>query len=487
MKTYLSQSIVVLVILISFLLVSSCKNGVEPEVSKQVKQPNILFILLDDLGKEWISAYGATDIQTPAIDKLAQGGMQFNNAYSHPQCTPSRVALMTGQYPFRNGWVNHWDTPRWGQAYFDWSKYPSMARTLKSVGYKTAAAGKWQINDFRLEPEAMVKHGFDEYAMWTGFEEGVPASEKRYWDPYIHTKSGSKTYQGKFGEDIFSDFLIDFMVKNKGAPWFVYYPMALPHGPLVPTPAEPSVTSKMDKHKAMVRYADFILDKLVKALEASGQRDNTIIVWTTDNGTSKNIVGTMDARKVRGGKTLTTENGINAPFIVNAPGLVPQGIVSDALLDFTDLLPTFAQLAGASLPTNHPIDGVSFADLITGKTNDSARDWIMAMGGQNRAKVSIKGVENEYVYRDRVLRDKRYKVFLRASPERGLEKMVDLADFREEADISQEDNAVIQKSKQRLLDAARQFPDKDADPSYRQRQTLDWDKPITVESGVWKK
>ena len=83
-------------------------------------KPNLLFILLDDLGKEWISIYGAEDIETPVVDQLARSGMLFNNAYSMPQCTPSRVALMTGQYPWRNGWINHYDVPRWGHgAHFD--------------------------------------------------------------------------------------------------------------------------------------------------------------------------------------------------------------------------------------------------------------------------------------------------------------------------------------------------------------------------------
>ena len=82
--------------------------------AEEVNKPNILFIMLDDLGKEWVSCYGAEDIKTPNIDALAAGGMKFNNAYSMPQCTPSRATLLTGKYPFRNGFVNHWDVPRWG-------------------------------------------------------------------------------------------------------------------------------------------------------------------------------------------------------------------------------------------------------------------------------------------------------------------------------------------------------------------------------------
>ena len=95
--------------------------------------PNIVLILVDDLGKEWVSCYGAEDIKTPHIDKLAAEGMKFENAYSMPQCTPSRVSILTGQYPNRHGWVNHWDVPRWGaRAHFDASKYPSIGNSSRA-------------------------------------------------------------------------------------------------------------------------------------------------------------------------------------------------------------------------------------------------------------------------------------------------------------------------------------------------------------------
>ena len=118
-------------------------------------QPNIVFIMVDDLGKDWISCYGADGIETPQIDALAKTGLKFDNAYSMPQCTPTRVTLLTGQYPWRTGWVNHWDVPRWGVGYFDWRHYTSFPRHLKKVGYTSVIAGKWQINDFRLEPNAL--------------------------------------------------------------------------------------------------------------------------------------------------------------------------------------------------------------------------------------------------------------------------------------------------------------------------------------------
>ena len=108
--------------------------------STPADRPNILFIMVDDLGPEWISAYGSESIETPNIDRLANEGMLFEKAYSMPQCTPTRVTLLTGQYPYRHGWTNHWDVPRWGAgAHFDPDLNLSFARLFREAGYKTAA------------------------------------------------------------------------------------------------------------------------------------------------------------------------------------------------------------------------------------------------------------------------------------------------------------------------------------------------------------
>lgn len=452
--------------------------------SIQAEKPNILFVLLDDLGKEWISTYGAEEINTPNIDQMAKTGVQFSNFYSMPQCTPTRMCFMTGQYPFRNGWVNHWDVPRWGAGcHYDWTVNPSIARVMQSAGYKTAVAGKWQVNDFRVQPEAMVHHGFDDYCMWTGYEAGNKASAERYWDPYIHTKAGSKTYLGKFGEDIFSDFLIDFMKKNSEDPMFMYYAMCLPHGPLVTTPLEPDVSDKMDKHKAMVRYVDFIMGKLLRALEEMGLRERTLVILTTDNGSSGSIIGTRDGRAVRGGKTQTTENGINGPFIANWPGVLPAGQVNSTLCDVSDLLPTFAELGGAQLPGAYKFDGVSFASVLSGKSDFGPRKWIMAMGGQNNAKRTEKGVENMWYYRDRVIRDQRFKLWV--SPEKKPVKLVDLTqDLQEDKNLIH--NPEYQHIVKKLFAAIENNFPQDNDPIYVPLKEESWDVAIKAKSQEWK-
>ena len=444
--------------------------------AEKSRRPNILFIMVDDLGKEWISCYGAEDIKTPNIDALAQTGMRFENAYSMPQCTPSRATLLTGQYPWRTGWVNHWDVPRWGVGYFDWKIRQNLtfARILRSAGYTTAAVGKWQINDFRIAPDAMKKHGFDDWCMWTGYETGNPPSGERYMDAYINTPKGSKTYEGQFGPDVYTDYLIQFMTDHRDQPMMLYFPMALTHGPLVATPAEPNAETKMEKHNAMVRYMDRLVGRLVRALDELRIRDRTIIIFTTDNGSGGGMTGTRNGRKIRGGKAKKTENGVCAPFVVNGPGLVPEGVTTDALTDFTDLLPTFAELGGAQVPKDLQIDGVSIAPLLLGQAKDSPRKWIMALG-HGAARLDDKGVRGKVDYTERVIRDKQYKVWV--SKERKIFQLYDLL-----SDPFEESN-LIASAKPEHLGAIRKFqavvdamPEKDARPQYTPREPNPWDK-----------
>ena len=469
------------------LMLASCSRETDTSSYQPAQdKPNILFILVDDLGKEWVSAYGAEDIETPNVDRLAATGMKFENAYVMPQCTPTRLSFMTGQYPYRHGWVNHWDVPRWGGgAQYDWNRNPSLARVIKDAGYATAVAGKWQVSDFRIQPEAMVDIGFDEYCMWTGGEGGNPKSDERFWNPYIHTKEGSRIHEDVYGPDVFTDFLLDFIERSKDGPFFAYFPMVLTHTPFVTTPDNLNASTNMEKHKAMVRYTDKILGKFMDKLDELEIRENTIIVWVSDNGTVTSISGTQNGRLVKGEKGNTAEPGLCVPFIVNAPGLVPEGVVTDALTDVTDMLPTFAELVGGELQEGYVYDGVSIADHILGKTEDTDRSWILGMGGQNDAKLTEDGVENRFVFRDRVLRDKRFKLFV--SPQRKAVKLVDVkADPAEETNLIDSSDPEAQAALLRLSALIPTFPKRDNDPIYTPLPAQPWDVPITAKSEVWK-
>ena len=444
-------------------------------------KPNIVFIMVDDLGPEWVSSYGAEGIETPNIDKLAERGMSFENAYSMPQCTPTRATLLTGQYPFRHGWTNHWDVPRWGAGcHFDPKHNITFARQIKQVGYSTGIAGKWQINDFRVQPDILRAHGFDEWSMWTGGESGNPKSDERYWDPYVYESRDrkSRTRKGEFGPDIYNDFVLDFFKRHRNSPMLLYYPMALTHGPLVPTPHEPFAKTKYEMHEAMVRYTDYLVGRVMKTLDDLGLTEKTYIFFSTDNGTSGGITGRMDGREIKGGKAKLTENGPRQPFLVAGPGIAP-GSRTDALTDFSDLLPTFVELAGAELPKGVKIDGHSLVDVLHGKDRAGPREWMLAMG-YGPARLDEKGVRPVQDFTDRVVRDKRYKVHVLDGK---VAKLYDL-----QADPAEEKNLIASKEPahmaalKKLSQVVEGFPERDARPRYDPLPAQPWD--ITMEQNA---
>ena len=443
--------------------------------SRVDRQPNIIFILIDDLGKEWISCYGSSSVQTPNIDGIAREGILFHNAWSMPQCTPSRVALLTGQYPFTNGWINHYDVPRWGHgARFDADQNPCFPKILREAGYQTCAAGKWQVSDFRLEPEAMLDAGFDEYCMWTGGEGGNESvSNERYWDPYIHTTEGSRTYPGAFGPDIFCDFITSFMEKNRDQPMFIYYPMVLTHTPFVHTPEEPGASSRFEKHRAMVRYTDAIIGRIRSTIDSLKLRDRTYLFITTDNGTTRSMIGERDGVFIRGGKAFLTENGINAPFVVLCPGR-SDGVESKALVDFTDLYPTILDLAGLEISPDDPVEGISFAPVLRDGESEGTRDWILSMGGHPAMIGGDGKVRNYFSYRDRVMRLGRHKAYIDT-----LRKVTRIFDL--ESDPYESDNLVSDPGTEEVLDRFRLvlegFPREDGHPIYSRLDSSYYDIP----------
>ncbi len=437
--------------------------------------PNILFILVDDLGKEWISCYGAEGIRTPNVDRLAATGMRFENAWCMPQCTPTRVTLLTGQYPYRHGWTNHLDVPRWGSGgHFDPTLNPSFPLLLREAGYANAIAGKWQIDDFRVESAALDEAGFDEWCVWTGGEAGNPPSDERYWDPYIRTGDESRTYPGRFGPDVYGDFLVDFLRRHRDRPFFAYFPMCLTHGPLVATPDEPDADSKDAKNKAMVRAMDTLIGRVVATLDDLGLRDNTIIVFTTDNGTGGGITGRRLGHDVRGAKAEMVEAGTAMPFIVNGPGRVPEGVVTDSLVDFTDILPTFAALAGTRPDPRYVVDGRSFAPLILGRTDDSPRDWILSMGG-HPASFRDNRIVPSQVFDDRVIRDKRWKLWV--GEDRRPSRLFDMdADPWESQNLIDSKDPEAVGARDRLWGIIAPMPVEDAIPRYRLNPPQPWDR-----------
>ncbi len=383
-----------------------------PMLGKTADRPNIVMILADDVGIDAFDDYIGTEYRTPNIDRMGELGMRFENCYSQPLCTPSRVKIMSGQYNFRN--YTHFEYMNPADKTF--------GNLLQEAGYKTAIAGKWQLNGAHNQlpgyddPMRPHKAGFDEFMLWQVTERG-----NRYWHPVI-SRNGElipqQELKNKYGPDVMSDFVCDFIRRHKDEPFFVYYPTVLPHSPFKRTPdnanekiisrkADPEGYNRQQKQYFvdMVAYLDKIVGKVIRTVEESGAAEKTVILFTADNGTSgaiesivKNKGGTL---AVKGGKGDTPELGTHVPFYVLWRGTVKPGTVSGEMIDFTDFYATFAELAGVDLSGDPKADGISFAPVLQG-TPAVRRAWMQCtytpyLGG--------KTVNRRFV------RDREYKLY----------------------------------------------------------------------------
>ena len=289
-------------------------------------QPNIILIMADDMGYEALSSNGSESCQSPNLDKLAKGGIRFTNCFSNPICTPSRTKIMTGQYNVRN-YVKFGMLDR-GQTTF--------AHQLKQAGYKTAIAGKWQLGN---QPDSPQHFGFEKSCLWQHTRGGRSNEngkriDRRFVNPMLEFNGKEKDFtSGEYGPQVCTDFVCDFIDENKKRPFLVYYPMILTHCPFDPTPDSTdwdpkrlgSTTYKGDKNDPqrhfidMVNFADKMVGQIIKQLEKSGVRENTILIFTGDNGTDKPIVTPWNGTEVVGGKGSMSDTGTRVPLIVNWP------------------------------------------------------------------------------------------------------------------------------------------------------------------------
>jgi arylsulfatase A len=353
-----------LTLLLSFFFLFSCRQPARDE-----KIPNIILIMADDMGYECLGTYGSAEYHTPNLDQMAASGIQFNHCYSQPLCTPSRVKIMTGKYNFRNythfGYLN--------------PEEKTFGNLFQAKGYKTLIVGKWQLNGLnRNNPGNQDKNrpyelGFDEYCLWQLTKRR--SEGERFADPILEQNGKLlDNLQNQYGPDIFRDYLLDFMERNRDNPFFIYYPMVLVHEPFVPTPdsdvwQEPELRYKNDTalFADMMNYTDKIVGQIVRKTEELGLAENTLILFTADNGTHPTIFSEMkDGRNIRGGKGMTFETGIRVPLVAYWKDQIKPGSEIDYLIDFNDILPTITEIAHIDLE-NFQSDGRSFASVLTGK------------------------------------------------------------------------------------------------------------------------
>lgn len=308
--------------------------------------------MTDDMGYETVRYNGAVNFQTPNIDALARESTVFTNCDAQPLCVPSRVKLITGQYNYRN--------------YISWNSFnlemPALGKIMSDAGYATAAFGKWHLGK---SPEEL---GFGDYSLFDGSPGNLSYEEffrRYYYNCPLKERSGD--YVAAYAPDRFNQKLLEFIDENKERPFFIYYPMSLAHNPFQPTPdSEDSACLDWQRNfEDMVAYADKLIGRVITKLKRTGLYNNTIIIYTGDNGTKTLAHIMADGTTVYGGKGIHANDGCHVPLFIKYDG---KHRVSEELADFTDFYPTLAEIAGYDLrPLGGKVDGVSLMPVLKNK------------------------------------------------------------------------------------------------------------------------
>ena len=396
-------------------------TSVYPQQKKINQKPNIVLIFTDDVGWTGVGCFGSQYYETPNIDKLADGGMKFTQGYAAATvCSPSRAALMSGQYGSRNGTLRVTDVPKrikkpWLYKAVQPENLPfpedivTMAEALKEGGYVTGMFGKWH-----LTPGSPGDHGFD---VWI-------ESHGKHFD--FQTTPKYDVAPGTYLTDFMADHAIAFIAENKDRPFFLYLPDFLVHKPLQ---AKQELIEKYENKKpvdgqknpvyaAMTESMDHTVGRIYHTLDSLGLLENTLIVFTSDNGASArtNPDGTTKKNSLtsnlplRDGKGLMYEGGIRVPYIFYWKGKIEPGTINETPIINIDLYPTFLEIAGLEKPEGQVLDGVSIAGLFLEperKPHERALFWHYPNYGP--AKVKNGKVQYAYIPTD-VIRLGDYKL-----------------------------------------------------------------------------
>ena len=350
--------------------------------SQAEERPNIILILIDGLSRDSISCYGAQQ-PTPNIDRLANDGVRYETAWSMPACLPSRVTLLTGQYPFRHGWTEHHELTKRRGVGLNGEKFTTVATKLSDGGYLTAIGGHWLIDELGENPNALQRYGFQEFCVWdrSGEEENrTPAST-------VGTQllvNGEREKTDKGAERI-NSFLIDFTRRNHDQPFFIYYSISIdeaPHGKAKRN-AKKVRSEKTDHHENNVKRADQLVGNLIDAVDTTGLRENTVIVLAGKNPSASNNRREQAPEPPSNAKL--SDQRVHVPMIVRAAGIADSERVSHDLIDFSDFYPTCLELADLPAPDRVVLDGRSFVPNLRGSEDPyEKRNWIYAQLGKTR-------------------------------------------------------------------------------------------------------
>lgn len=333
--------------------------------SERNKKPNVILILGDDIGYEIATCNGGQSYSTPNIDMMAQRGVRFTQCHGSPLCSPARFTLLTGKYNFRN--------------YTEWGVMKPTEKTLatlfKSVGYSTCVAGKWQLDG---GDSSITSLGFEKYSLWNAYKIFTTGGQGfKYKSPTIYQDGNylpDSITKGKYSEDIFTKYITDFIDSNKSKRFFVYYAPPLCHEPFSPTPDDLEFATWNPKLQisdprffpSMVKYMDKKIGEIINKVEELGLLRNTVILFTGDNGTPREIYSVYNDSTLEGGKGSTKELGTHVPFMIFGGGL-RAGKINANMIAFPDFMSTFAEITGADISSYDTLDGISFLKQLTGQ------------------------------------------------------------------------------------------------------------------------
>ncbi|MDA0196868.1 MAG: sulfatase-like hydrolase/transferase [Bacteroidetes bacterium] len=359
-----------------FLLLNSLLLGCVHAKQDNPEKPNIVFILADDLGYGDLQCYGNPYIETPAINKLANNGILFTKYYSpSPLCAPARAAILTGMYNHRTGAIDVSSNRAIDRIALS---YKTMGDYFKGDGYSTAMIGKWHngLYDLQYHPN---KRGFDHYF---GFLNGI----QDYWNWNLDLNGINVPADGRYLTDVITEGSLDFIEKNKDNPFFLFISHHAPH---LPYQAPDSLIGKyLERGKgelnenvatiyAMIESMDYGIGLVVKKLEELGIKDNTIIVFTSDNGGFNLGDDKRYQAGLSGTKSIVLEEGIRVPAIISWPDKFHENTIVTTPVYGCDWLPTLLKLAGSSSDIIETADGFDISDILMKEGNNAIEKRIM--------------------------------------------------------------------------------------------------------------
>ena len=352
-------------------------------------KPNIVYILADDLGWTDLGSQGSTYYETPHLDRLARQGMRMLRYYNSQNCAPTRAVLMSGQYAPRTGMYTV-NTLERGLAVDRKMNVPAnttklpldkfiLPQALKAAGYATGMFGKWHLgNDEGHHPSQR------------GFDEALVSDNKHF---NFTTIPPAEYPEGQYFADFLTDRAVDFIARHRNQPFFLYVPHFAVHTPIQGKADYVAAWEKKPAkghhwhatYAAMVQSVDESVGRIVAKLEELKLADNTVIIFSSDNGglggyhrteAPSEKKGFTDNTPLRGGKGTLYEGGIRVPFIVRWPGTVPAGTTSDVPVAHVDIYPTFLNIAGGKPRSGYQLDGTSFVSVLKNPRATLARDAI---------------------------------------------------------------------------------------------------------------